>query len=161
MTSSIHELSDNIESHEKQEHRESQISPISNSESIATNLAYTEQLPHSMAPGHYPYPDPYYRSIFAPPCHTQAYLPLVGYCVLLSTLLFVSRSLLQIFAPPCDTTLSPFGGLIQIISGTSAVNGECINKLCLYHLMQSRKLTDSSVEVISAKCPNLSVLDPG
>lgn len=27
------------------------------------------------APGHYPYTDPYYRSIFAPPCDTQAYPP--------------------------------------------------------------------------------------
>ncbi|CAH2034523.1 unnamed protein product [Thlaspi arvense] len=78
MTSSIHELSDKIGSHEKQEQIDSQIQiqpPGSNPEPIATALVYSEHLPHSMAPGHYPYPDPYYRSIFAPPCDTQAYPP--------------------------------------------------------------------------------------
>ncbi|CAA7062370.1 unnamed protein product [Microthlaspi erraticum] len=83
MTSSIHELSDNIGSHEKQEQRDSQIQiqiqppipPGRNSESLATTLVYSEQLPHSMAPGHYPYPDPYYRSVFAPHSDAQAYPP--------------------------------------------------------------------------------------
>ncbi|KAL1205065.1 Nuclear transcription factor Y subunit A-7 [Cardamine amara subsp. amara] len=85
MTSSIHELSDNIGSHEKQQQRDSQIQPPilpgRNYESIATSLVYSDQLPHprrsahSMAPRHYPYPEPYYRSIFAPPCDTQVYPP--------------------------------------------------------------------------------------
>ncbi|EOA38554.1 hypothetical protein CARUB_v10010359mg [Capsella rubella] len=73
---SIHQLSENIESHEKQEQRDSHFQPPTppgrHYESIATSLVYSEPIPHpgsthSMAPGQYPYPDPYYRSIFAPP----------------------------------------------------------------------------------------------
>ncbi|XP_010460848.1 PREDICTED: nuclear transcription factor Y subunit A-7 isoform X1 [Camelina sativa] len=78
MTSSIHELSGNIVSHEKQEQTDSQFQsptpPGRNYESMATSLVYSEPVPppHQgstlpMAPGQYPYPDPYYRSIFAPP----------------------------------------------------------------------------------------------
>ncbi|CAH8253989.1 unnamed protein product [Arabidopsis lyrata] len=89
MTSSIHELSDNVGSHEKQEqidsHFQPPIPPGRNYESIATSLVYSEPVPHpgsthSMAPGQYPYPDPYYRSIFAPPPqpYTGVHLQLMG-----------------------------------------------------------------------------------
>ncbi|CAN8285145.1 unnamed protein product [Cochlearia groenlandica] len=66
MTSSVHELSDNNESHGKQEHqdRDSQTRP---SESLDTNSVYSEPMAHGL----YPYPDPYYRSVFA----QQPYLP--------------------------------------------------------------------------------------
>ncbi|CAH8354836.1 unnamed protein product [Eruca vesicaria subsp. sativa] len=76
MASSVHELSGKIETHDKQEQKDSQFKiqpPIP----PARNSAVYSELPHSMAPpGHYPYPDPYYRSIFAPPnCDPQAYPP--------------------------------------------------------------------------------------
>ncbi|CAF2044657.1 unnamed protein product [Brassica napus] len=64
---------DKIETHDKQEHKDSQFQiqpPIPPGRNSAV---YSEQLPHSMAPGHYPYPDPYYRSMFAP--NPQAYPP--------------------------------------------------------------------------------------
>ncbi|CAN8313697.1 unnamed protein product [Cochlearia groenlandica] len=67
MSSSIHEFSDNIERQEKQEHRDY--------ESIDTSLEYPKQLPYPMVHGHNPYNDPYYKSIFVPPCNTQALPP--------------------------------------------------------------------------------------
>ncbi|KAF8105817.1 hypothetical protein N665_0155s0033 [Sinapis alba] len=76
MASSIHELSDNIETHDKPEHKDSQFQiqpPIPPGR--RSSAVYSEQLPHSMVPGHYTYPDPYHRSIFAPPCGPQAYPP--------------------------------------------------------------------------------------
>ncbi|KAG7573625.1 Nuclear transcription factor Y subunit A [Arabidopsis suecica] len=71
MTSSVHELSDNNESHGKKERPDSQTGPQvpsgRSSESIDTNSVYSEPMAHGL----YPYPDPYYRSIFS----QQAYLP--------------------------------------------------------------------------------------
>ncbi|CDY31636.1 hypothetical protein BRARA_E00954 [Brassica rapa] len=71
MTSSVHELSDNNESHKKQERPDSQTPPPVPSgpcsESIDTSSVYSEPMAHGL----YPYPDPYYRSVFA----HQAYLP--------------------------------------------------------------------------------------
>ncbi|KAL1187639.1 Nuclear transcription factor Y subunit A-4 [Cardamine amara subsp. amara] len=62
MTSSVHELSDN---NGKQERSDSQTRPPvpsgPSSESIETNSVYSEPMAHGL----YPYPDPYYRSIFA------------------------------------------------------------------------------------------------
>lgn len=76
MTSSVNDLSDNSEADEQQKHSESQIhssSPItgmSHPGVTASNVQYPTppQLGAgpAMAPGAYPYPDPYYRSIFAP-----------------------------------------------------------------------------------------------
>ncbi|XP_010516627.1 PREDICTED: nuclear transcription factor Y subunit A-4 [Camelina sativa] len=72
MTSSVHELSDKNDSHGKQEERpDSQTRPPvpsgRSSESIDTTSAYSEPVAHGL----YPYPDPYYRSVFA----QQQYLP--------------------------------------------------------------------------------------
>ncbi|KAL5838936.1 hypothetical protein ACOSQ3_011643 [Xanthoceras sorbifolium] len=75
MTSSVHDLSDNSEVDEQQKHSESQIQSsstatgVSHSGMTPTSVQYaTPQLGagHAMAPAGYPYPDPYYRSIFAP-----------------------------------------------------------------------------------------------
>ncbi|KAJ0240054.1 Nuclear transcription factor Y subunit A-4 [Hirschfeldia incana] len=68
MTSSVHELSDNSESHKKQERPDSQTPPRAPSgPGSDTSSVYSEPMAHGL----YPYPDPYYRSVFAP----QAYLP--------------------------------------------------------------------------------------
>ncbi|AAF19754.1 Contains similarity to gb/Y13720 Hap2a transcription factor from Arabidopsis thaliana [Arabidopsis thaliana] len=76
---------DNIGSHEKQEQRDSHFQPpipsARNYESIVTSLVYSDPgTTNSMAPGQYPYPDPYYRSIFAPPPqpYTGVHLQLMG-----------------------------------------------------------------------------------
>ncbi|TXG48118.1 hypothetical protein EZV62_027412 [Acer yangbiense] len=75
MTSSVHDLSDNSEVDEQQKHSESHIQSPSTATGVShpgmtpTNVQYaTPQLGagHAMAPAGYPYPDPYYRSIFAP-----------------------------------------------------------------------------------------------
>ncbi|CAN6996130.1 unnamed protein product [Brassica rapa subsp. trilocularis] len=62
---------DNNESHKKQERPDSQTPPPVPSgpcsESIDTSSVYSEPMAHGL----YPYPDPYYRSVFA----HQAYLP--------------------------------------------------------------------------------------
>ncbi|KAA8514834.1 hypothetical protein F0562_018013 [Nyssa sinensis] len=92
MTSSVHNLSDNIEADEQQEHLEIQSSSPANGMShpgITTpNVQYatTPQLGHgnAMALPAYPYPDPYYRSIFAPydaqpyPAQPMVHLQLMG-----------------------------------------------------------------------------------
>ncbi|XP_010519069.1 PREDICTED: nuclear transcription factor Y subunit A-7 [Tarenaya hassleriana] len=70
-----------MKGHEKQE--QPLIPPGgSSSQSSETIPVHSEPLPHlgsshaiAMAPGAYPYPDPYCRSIFAPNCDTQAYPP--------------------------------------------------------------------------------------
>ncbi|KAJ4849722.1 hypothetical protein Tsubulata_036156 [Turnera subulata] len=76
MTSSVHNLSDNSEAEEQQKHSDPQVqSPSSGTlvpqPGISTpgvQYATAPQLGagHAMAPAAYPYPDPYYRSIFAP-----------------------------------------------------------------------------------------------
>lgn len=76
MTSSVHDLSDNSEADEPQKHSELQVqssSPAAGAShpgSAAANIPYATppQLGagHAMAQAAYPYPDPYYRSIFAP-----------------------------------------------------------------------------------------------
>uniref|UniRef100_A0A2K2C9T6 Nuclear transcription factor Y subunit n=1 Tax=Populus trichocarpa TaxID=3694 RepID=A0A2K2C9T6_POPTR len=75
MTSSLHDLSDNSEADEQQNESEPQIQSSSPAMAQAhpgfstPNVQYaTPQLGagHAMAPATYPYPDPYYRSIFAP-----------------------------------------------------------------------------------------------
>ncbi|KAJ6949845.1 hypothetical protein NC651_003738 [Populus alba x Populus x berolinensis] len=75
MTSSLHDLSDNSEADEQQKESEPQIQSSSPAMALAhpgfstPNVQYaTPQLGagHAMAPAAYPYPDPYYRSIFAP-----------------------------------------------------------------------------------------------
>ncbi|XP_021298308.1 nuclear transcription factor Y subunit A-7 [Herrania umbratica] len=71
MTSSVHDLSDNNEVNEQQKESESQdqsSSPptgLSHSAMTTPNVPYTTPQ-HAVAPAAYPYPDPYYRSIFAP-----------------------------------------------------------------------------------------------
>ncbi|XWS20704.1 hypothetical protein CRYUN_Cryun31cG0125600 [Craigia yunnanensis] len=79
MTSHVHDLSDNSEVNEQQKHSESQdqssypAAGLSPSAITTPNIPYT--IPqHTVAPGSYPYPDPYYRSIFAP-YDTQPYPP--------------------------------------------------------------------------------------
>ncbi|KAK9031502.1 hypothetical protein V6N11_032878 [Hibiscus sabdariffa] len=68
MTSSVHDLYDNNEIGEQQKHsRDQPSSPatgLSPSATTTPNIEYTSQ--HAVAPATYPYPDPYYRSIFAP-----------------------------------------------------------------------------------------------
>ncbi|POO00972.1 Nuclear transcription factor Y subunit A [Trema orientale] len=74
MTSSVHDLSDNCESDEPQKNSESQIqsSPAPGmSHTVVTTPNVQYQSPQfgagqAVAPAAYPYPDPYYRSIFAP-----------------------------------------------------------------------------------------------
>ncbi|XP_050367508.1 nuclear transcription factor Y subunit A-7 [Argentina anserina] len=83
MTSSVHDHSDNSESDDRQKHSES---PMISS-STAPGMSHPgmpgpmQYVPpsqigaaHAVAPGAYPYPDPYYRSIFAP-YDTQPYPP--------------------------------------------------------------------------------------
>ncbi|KAJ6886355.1 hypothetical protein NC651_026907 [Populus alba x Populus x berolinensis] len=83
MTSSVHDLSDNSEAGEQQKHSEPQVQTSSPANALAhpgispPNFQYaTPQLGagHAMAPAAYPYPDPYYRSIFAP-YDAQPYAP--------------------------------------------------------------------------------------
>ncbi|KAL5577389.1 hypothetical protein UlMin_019088 [Ulmus minor] len=76
MTSSVHDLSDNCGADEQQKHSESQIQSSSLATGISQTLISTPNVQyanppqfgagHAMAPPAYPYPDPYYRSIFAP-----------------------------------------------------------------------------------------------
>ncbi|KAF4376899.1 hypothetical protein F8388_022615 [Cannabis sativa] len=77
MTSSVHELSDNCEAEEQQNHSDSQNQSSSpapgmpNTVMSAPNVQYATSpqfgAGHAVAPAAaYPYPDPYYRSIFAP-----------------------------------------------------------------------------------------------
>ncbi|XP_038883162.1 nuclear transcription factor Y subunit A-7-like [Benincasa hispida] len=75
MTSSVHDYSDNAEADEQQKYSESQNHSSSvinglNQPSIATPNQYVTSTQigagHAMAPAAYPYPDPYYRSIFTP-----------------------------------------------------------------------------------------------
>ncbi|XP_034896428.1 nuclear transcription factor Y subunit A-7 isoform X4 [Populus alba] len=83
MTSSVHDLSDNSEAGEQEKHSEPQVQTSSPAIALAhpgispPNFQYaTPQLGagHAMAPAAYPYPDPYYRSIFAP-YDAQPYAP--------------------------------------------------------------------------------------
>ncbi|KAE8700792.1 Nuclear transcription factor Y subunit A-7 [Hibiscus syriacus] len=78
MTSSSHDHSDKTEADEQKknsEFRDHSSSPATGlSPSITTpNIPYTTPQ-HAMAPAAYPYPDPYYRSIFAP-YDAQSYPP--------------------------------------------------------------------------------------
>ncbi|KAG2684619.1 hypothetical protein I3843_10G082700 [Carya illinoinensis] len=78
MTSSANDLSDNSEADEQQKHSESQIHSVSpatgmSHPGITPNVQYPTHpqlgAGHALllkAPAAYPYPDPYYRSIFAP-----------------------------------------------------------------------------------------------
>ncbi|KAG8365664.1 hypothetical protein BUALT_Bualt18G0129900 [Buddleja alternifolia] len=78
MTSAVHSLSDNSEAAEQQNHRESEIQSSSPANGMCHpgNYYPTVQYAESpqlgvgigsvMAQTGYPYPDPYYRSIFAP-----------------------------------------------------------------------------------------------
>ncbi|KAG2688797.1 hypothetical protein I3843_09G111400 [Carya illinoinensis] len=84
MTSSANDLSDNSEADEQQKHSESQIQSLSPATGMShpgissQNVQYQtpQQLgaAHALAPAVYPYPDPYYRSIFAP-YDSQPYPP--------------------------------------------------------------------------------------
>ncbi|BFG28211.1 nuclear transcription factor Y subunit A-7 [Prunus yedoensis var. nudiflora] len=84
MTSSVHDRSDNSESDDQQSHSESQIHSslpaigISHPGIPTPNIQYAAPpqvgTGHAVAPAAYPYPDPYYRSIFAP-YDTQPYPP--------------------------------------------------------------------------------------
>ncbi|KAM7271176.1 hypothetical protein ACFE04_030390 [Oxalis oulophora] len=84
MTSSVHGLSDSNEADEQQKQSESQIQSSTPVTGVvhpgisASNAQYSvsPQLGagHAMAPPAYPYPDPYYRSIFAP-YDAQPYTP--------------------------------------------------------------------------------------
>ncbi|XVF26357.1 hypothetical protein REPUB_Repub14bG0009000 [Reevesia pubescens] len=71
MTSTVHDISDNNEVDEQQKHSDSQdlsSSPaagLSPSAITIPNIPYTTSQ-HAVASAAYPYPDPYYRSIFAP-----------------------------------------------------------------------------------------------
>ncbi|KAK6150142.1 hypothetical protein DH2020_017667 [Rehmannia glutinosa] len=82
MTSSIHSLSDNSEADEQQKHSESHYHPSSPANGMS-HPGIASPTMHYGAPAHlgvgnvmaqaaYPYPDPYYRSIFAP-YDTQPY----------------------------------------------------------------------------------------
>lgn len=87
MTSSVNDLSDNSETDEQQKFSEPQIQSSSPASGMShpgfatPNIQYAtpSQLGtgHAMAQAAYPYPDPYYRSIFAPcdapPYPTQSY----------------------------------------------------------------------------------------
>ncbi|XP_023003807.1 nuclear transcription factor Y subunit A-7-like isoform X2 [Cucurbita maxima] len=75
MTSSVHDYSDNGEADKLQKYSESQNNSSSvinglNQPSITTSNQYLTPLQvgagHALAPPAYPYPDPYYRSIFSP-----------------------------------------------------------------------------------------------
>ncbi|GAV67247.1 CBFB_NFYA domain-containing protein [Cephalotus follicularis] len=76
MTSSMHDISDNSESDEQQTHSGTQtqssspVTGVAHPGVTAQNVQYSMppqiSAGHAMLPGTYPYPDPYYRSIFAP-----------------------------------------------------------------------------------------------
>ncbi|KAM4112397.1 hypothetical protein ACJW30_05G137400 [Castanea mollissima] len=76
MTSSVNDLSDNSEADEQQKHSESRIHSSSPITGMSHPGVTTSNVQHptppqlgagpAMAPAAYPYPDPYYRSIFAP-----------------------------------------------------------------------------------------------
>ncbi|CAN6546017.1 unnamed protein product [Malus baccata var. baccata] len=82
MTSSVRHHSDNSDSDDQQSHSESQVHSslpaigMSHPGVPTTNMQYAVPpqfgTGHAVAPGAYPYPDPYYRSIFAP-YETQPY----------------------------------------------------------------------------------------
>ncbi|XP_038723512.1 nuclear transcription factor Y subunit A-7-like isoform X2 [Tripterygium wilfordii] len=90
MTSSVDDLSENSETDEQQKHSETQIESSSPTNGLVhpeianTNVQYATipQLgaEQPMAPTTYPYPDPYYRSIFAP-YDSQPSYPLQSYGV--------------------------------------------------------------------------------
>jgi len=89
MTSSVHHLSDDSEADAHQKHYETQVQPSSPATGMLhpgmTTANVQSLVPPQFGPenamGHaaYPYPDPYYRSIFAPydaqpyPAHPQPY----------------------------------------------------------------------------------------
>ncbi|CAK7324440.1 unnamed protein product [Dovyalis caffra] len=100
MTSSVHDLSDNSEADERQKQSETQIQSSTPATApahpgiLTPNVQYTTPQPqlgagHTMASAAYPYPDPYYRSIFAPydaqPYPPQPYggQPMVIYLLML------------------------------------------------------------------------------
>ncbi|XWS18020.1 hypothetical protein CRYUN_Cryun32bG0006300 [Craigia yunnanensis] len=71
MTSFVHDLSDNNEVDEQQKHSETQDQSSSSATGLSPSAITTPNIPyttpqHAVAPAIYPYPDPYYRSIFAP-----------------------------------------------------------------------------------------------
>lgn len=76
MTSSVHDISDNCEADEQQKQSESQLESSSPAAGISHGVSTTPNVQyatppqfgagHAVAPAAYPYPDPYYRSIFAP-----------------------------------------------------------------------------------------------
>ncbi|XP_021903690.1 nuclear transcription factor Y subunit A-7-like isoform X2 [Carica papaya] len=75
MTSSVQDFSDNSESDEQRKQSESHIQSSPPAPGLAhpgittPNVQYPmppQLAGHAVAPGAYPYPDPYYRSIFAP-----------------------------------------------------------------------------------------------
>ncbi|KAM5587481.1 hypothetical protein ABKV19_006096 [Rosa sericea] len=83
MTSSVHDHSDSSESDDQQKHSESPMissspAPGMSHPGIPGPMQYVAPpqigAGHAVAPGAYPYPDPYYRSIFAP-YDTQPYPP--------------------------------------------------------------------------------------
>ncbi|XP_075497572.1 nuclear transcription factor Y subunit A-7-like isoform X2 [Primulina tabacum] len=94
MTSSVHDLAENGEAEEQQKLTESQIqsSSMANGHpgiSPAMHYPTTTQIGVGNAQTAYPYPDPYYRSIFAPyetqpypaqpyPSHPMVHLQLMG-----------------------------------------------------------------------------------
>ncbi|KAL6500598.1 hypothetical protein OROHE_025395 [Orobanche hederae] len=81
MTSSVQSISDNSEANEHQKHPESHFQPSSPANGISrpvialpeVNYGTPAQLGVENVQPAYPYPDPYYRSIFAP-YDTQPYL---------------------------------------------------------------------------------------
>ncbi|XP_071724945.1 nuclear transcription factor Y subunit A-7-like [Rutidosis leptorrhynchoides] len=86
MTSSVHGLSDNNEADQQQKQSEPQLQSSTAAVGVtptgitAPNAQYSapSQLGagHALVPAAYPYPDPYYRSIFAPyDAQTQPYTP--------------------------------------------------------------------------------------
>ncbi|PIN07335.1 hypothetical protein CDL12_20104 [Handroanthus impetiginosus] len=89
MTSSVHSLSDNSEANEQQKHADSLVQPSSPANAMSHPGVASPTMQYA-APAHlgvgnvmaqttYPYPDPYYRSIFAPydtqPYPAQPYPP--------------------------------------------------------------------------------------
>ncbi|KAH0985295.1 hypothetical protein GBA52_012472 [Prunus armeniaca] len=78
MTSSVHDRSDNSESDDQQSHSSLPAIGISHPGIPTPNIQYAAPpqvgTGHAVAPAAYPYPDPYYRSIFAP-YDTQPYPP--------------------------------------------------------------------------------------
>ncbi|CAI9089628.1 OLC1v1024237C3 [Oldenlandia corymbosa var. corymbosa] len=84
MTSSVHSLSDNGDSDEQQNHSEPQLQSSCQATGMSHPVMTTPNMPYvvppalgagnAMAQTTYPYPDPYYRSIFAP-YDSQPYPP--------------------------------------------------------------------------------------